>query len=70
MTQYGGYFDAENSQIVDVSKIKNTIRKLKEANVIEHDTNKLNIEAFVRFISNDETHKNESGKIIYRLKKL
>ncbi len=66
MTQYGGYFDALNSQIVandNKSKFKIAIRRLRLANVIDPVTNQLNLEAFVTFISNMDNHTNASGVV-------
>ena len=60
MTQYGGYFEPENSRIVETdnkSKFKLAIRRLKTAEVINPVTNKLNIESFVRFISDMANHR-------------
>ncbi len=65
MTQYGGYFEPENSRIVELdnkSKFKIAIRKLKQANVINPATNKLSLENFVRFIS-DMTNHRRGGEI-------
>lgn len=65
MTQIGGYFEAENSMIVQTdnkSKYKLVIKRLRDANVIEQPSNRFNFNSFVNFISNIANHTKANGE--------